>query len=86
MTIRKLNSKGIKGRQMELSPPLPSQIRKKAIDFEGNGTRRKEGTKTPLVKEPLMQRSLSKGLTSMTFQSLPIFKLLVILGEKIKKK
>jgi hypothetical protein len=53
----------------------------KAIDFEGNGSRRKEGTKTPLAKEPLQQRSLSKGLTSMTFQSLPIFKLLVILVE-----
>jgi hypothetical protein len=34
------------------------------------GPRRKEGTKTPVAKEPLKQRSLSKGLTSMTFPKL----------------
>jgi hypothetical protein len=37
---------------MELSPPLPSGIRKKAIDFEGNGTRRK-GDQNPTCKGTL---------------------------------
>jgi hypothetical protein len=81
-----LNSKGIKGKGNGVEPSLAIQDKKESNWLWRKWDQKKRGPKPHFAKEPLKQRSLSKGLTSMTFQSLPIFKLLVILVENIFKK